>query len=112
MKTLWVAALAAVVGCGAGKSVTVVDRLEEGRAVLVTERGEEVPAAAAELPAGTREGDVLVTPALSATAGWRRSEPSTSAVPMRWPATFMTSSERPRTAKYPSWSRTAMSPQE
>jgi hypothetical protein len=60
MKTLWVAALAAVVGCGAGKSVTVVDRLEEGRAVLVTERGEEVPAAAAELPAGTREGDVLV----------------------------------------------------
>jgi len=39
------------------------------------------------------------TTALSATAGWRRSEPSTSAVPMRWPATFITSSARPSTAK-------------
>ena len=33
------------------------------------------------------------------TDGWRSSERSTSAVPMRWPATFITSSARPSTAK-------------
>src|SRR5262249_49211826 len=48
--------------------------------------------------------------AASATAGWLTSAPSTSAVPMRWPATFNTSSARPTTVKYPSSSYRATSP--
>ncbi len=39
------------------------------------------------------------TTALSPTAGWRSSDDSTSAVPIRCPATFITSSARPSTAK-------------
>ncbi len=41
----------------------------------------------------------LPTTAASATAGWSTSALSTSIVPMRWPATFSTSSMRPRSQK-------------
>ena len=39
---------------------------------------------------------VLPTTAASATAGWSTRALSTSIVPIRWPATFSTSSTRPR----------------
>ena len=39
------------------------------------------------------------TTAASATAGWSTSADSTSIVPIRWPATFITSSTRPRSQK-------------
>ena len=48
--------------------------------------------------------------AASATASWRTSMDSSSAVDMRWPLTFITSSTLPRTQKYPSLSLRAASP--
>ncbi|HEY3448036.1 MAG TPA: DUF3006 domain-containing protein [Myxococcales bacterium] len=47
-------------GCGLGRSVYSVDRVEEGRAVLVDEHGETVTVKAADLPQPPSEGDVLV----------------------------------------------------
>lgn len=46
-------------GCG-GRSVLFVDRIEEGRAVLVNEAGGVEHADAADLPPSAGEGDVLV----------------------------------------------------
>jgi len=61
MKKIAVAGvLWALCGCGTGRAVYVVDQIEEGRAVLVDERGAVMSAALGELPAGSREGDVLV----------------------------------------------------
>jgi hypothetical protein len=59
-RILMVAALAALYGCGTGRAVYVIDQIEDGRAVLVDERGALVGASLAELPEGSREGDVLV----------------------------------------------------
>ena len=42
---------------------------------------------------------VMPTTAASATAGWSTSADSTSIVPIRWPATFITSSTRPMSQK-------------
>ena len=50
------------------------------------------------------------TTAASATAWWSTSADSTSMVPMRCPATFITSSTRPKSQKSPSASRFAPSP--
>ena len=48
--------------------------------------------------------------AASATSGWSTSADSTSMVETRWPETFITSSTRPRSQKYPSSSSLAPSP--
>ncbi len=50
------------------------------------------------------------TTAASATAGWSTKALSTSIVLILCPATFMTSSTRPRSQRYPSSSRFAPSP--
>jgi hypothetical protein len=56
----WVlGALLALSGCGV-RSVVVVDRIEEGVAVLVDERGQQQSMPAAQLPPGAAEGAVLV----------------------------------------------------
>ena len=60
MKAIWAAALAAMAGCGAGRSVCVVDRVERGRATLVDDAGQQRQEAVADLPAGAVEGAVLV----------------------------------------------------
>jgi hypothetical protein len=59
-RILTTAALAALCGCGAGRAVYVIDQIEDGRALLVDERGALFGASLAELPDGVREGDVLV----------------------------------------------------
>ena len=51
----------------------------------------------------------MATTAASLTAGWVISAASISMVPMRCPATFITSSRRPVTHSCPSWSRSAAS---
>jgi hypothetical protein len=53
---------------------------------------------------------VFPTTAASATAGWSTRALSTSIVPIRWPATFSTSSTRPRIQRKPSSPRFAPSP--
>ncbi len=47
-------------GCGLGRGVYAVDRVEEGKAVLVDEHGETMTVEAADLPGRPVEGDVLV----------------------------------------------------
>lgn len=47
-------------GCGLGRGVYAVDRVEEGRAVLVDEHGDTVTVKESELPQPPHEGDVLV----------------------------------------------------
>ncbi|MGC4117178.1 MAG: DUF3006 domain-containing protein [Myxococcales bacterium] len=47
-------------GCGLGRSVHTVDRVEDGRAVLLDEQGQTVVVRASELPQAPHEGDVLV----------------------------------------------------
>jgi len=51
--------LAVASGCPEGRAV-VVDRVESGRAVLLTERGAQLEVAESQLPRGAGEGDVLV----------------------------------------------------
>ena len=53
---------------------------------------------------------VAPTTAASATAGCDTSADSTSVVEMRWPDTFITSSTRPSSQRYPSSSSLAPSP--
>lgn len=63
---------AAVGACGAVEGTWVIDRIEEGRAVLVSDRGDSRSVARRELPAGAREGDVLVAGRIDATERARR----------------------------------------
>lgn len=52
--------LLAAGGCGALRSPYFVDRVEDGRAVLVTEDGESMSVELDELPSGAKEGDWIV----------------------------------------------------
>ena len=47
-------------GCGLGRGAYAVDRVDEGKAVLVAHNGEVVTVKADQLPRKPTEGDVLV----------------------------------------------------
>ena len=53
-------ALWALCGCGTTRTLYVIDQIDEGRAVLIAEDGTLVTTAAADLPPGAQEGEVLV----------------------------------------------------
>lgn len=64
-------------GCGAARGTWIVDRVEDGAAVLVSDRGEVRAVPFEHLPDGTAEGDALIDNRHDdEEAQWRRREVS------------------------------------